>query len=110
MQQGEAYDFTAAPLHRFPAYDAIHGPVPAFDQHVWLYGLDELRGRILVEPDHEIHAFQMRQHKGPHPRGRHAAELPRHYAQKSYRILRDHPGVDQLRQQHTEAALPAHHG
>ena len=66
LQQGEAYDFTAAPLHRFPAYDAIHGPVPAFDQHVWLYGLDELRGRILVEPDHEIHAFQMRQHKGPH--------------------------------------------
>ena len=66
MQQGEAYDFTAAPLHRFPAYDAIHGPVPAFDQHVWLYGFDELRGRILVEPDHEIHVFQMRQHKGPH--------------------------------------------
>lgn len=22
LQQGEAYDFTAAPLHRFPAYDA----------------------------------------------------------------------------------------
>lgn len=38
------------------------------------------------------------------------AHLPRHHAQIADRILRDHPGVDQLRQQHPEPALPAHHG
>ena len=54
--------------------------------------------------------FQLRQHEIAHPCGRHAAHLPRHDAQIADRILRDHPGVDQLRQQHPEPALPAHHG